>query len=192
MNDPKITFRKKVLISILLLSIGIAQLVFIISVRSKMVWRQKGSPISGNTVINVPPNFLLPNRYVILVIGYFPTIIYDDVIGNITFTHQNSGKNYTFNYRIVGYLMYKKMIFDARSWVMKPGKYNVSWENVDSRYEYYFTTHGLFNFFPKDDKYPTNMETIFLIISIFGLISLLVVSIKRYLSAKRDYSFYKA
>jgi len=190
--DPKIAFRKGILISILLLSIGIAQLVFVVSVRSQLIWRQKGGPASGNIVINVPHTYLLPNRYVILVIAYFPTIIYDDVVGNITFTHQNSGKNYTFDYRIVGYMMYEKMIFDARSWVMKPGKYNVSWENNDNRYEYYFTTHGLFHFFPKDDKYPTNMETIVLVISSFALVSCIIASIKRYLRAKRDYSYYKA
>jgi len=190
--DPKIAFRKGILISILLLSIGIAQLLFVVSVRSQLVWRQKGGPVSGNIVINVPINYLLPNRYVILVIGYFPTVLYDDVVGNITFTHQNSGKNYTFDYRIVGYLMYENMIYDARSWVMKPGKYNVSWENNDNRYEYYFTTHGLFHFFPKDDKYPTNMETIVLVISSFAIVSFTIASIKKYLRAKRDYSYYKA
>ncbi|MFX1572105.1 MAG: hypothetical protein ACFFB0_05110 [Promethearchaeota archaeon] len=192
MNDPKIAFKKAIIISILLLSIGIAQLVFVISVRSKLIWRQKGGPVSGNVIINVPPNYLLPNRYVILVIGYFPSIFYEDVVGNVTFTHQNSGKNYTYDYRIVGYMMYKKMIFEAKSWVMKPGKYNISWDNNDKRYEYYFTTHGLFNFFPKDDKYPSNMETIVLVISSFALIALIIASIKKYMRAKRDYSYYKA
>lgn len=191
MKDPKIAFRKGVLISILILSIGVAQLIFVISVRSKLVWRYKGGPISGEEVITIPRTYLLPNRYVITIIGYFPQILYDDVVGNITFTHQNSGKNYTFNYRIVGYLMYKKIIFDARSWVMKPGKYNVSWANNDNRYEYYFTTHGLFHFFPKDDKYPTTMETIVLVISSFVVVSCIIASSKKFMSAKRDYSYYK-
>ena len=191
MNDPKIAFRKGILISILLLSIGIAQLVFVISVRSKLVWRYKSGPISGEEVITIPRNYLLPNRYVITVIGYFPAIYYDDILGNITFTNQNSGKKYTYNYIIEGYMRYKKLIFEARSWAMASGRYNVSWENNDTRYEYLFTTHGIFNFFPKDDKYPYTMETFTLVISGFALVAFIIGSTKKYVRAKRNYSYYK-
>ena len=45
-KDPKVTFKKGVIIAILLLSIGIAQLIFVISVRSKLIWRYKGGPVS--------------------------------------------------------------------------------------------------------------------------------------------------
>lgn len=190
-KDPKVTFKKGVIIAILLLSIGIAQLIFVISVRSKLIWRYSGGPVSGEKVINVPPTYLYPNRYIIMAIGYFPMIIDEDVVGNITFIHQNSGKTYTFNYTIIGYLMYQKMIFDTRIWSMNPGKYNVSWDNNYNRYEYYFTTYGLFNFFPNEDKYPTNMETIMLIVSIFGLVAFLIGAIKKYHKTKRDYAYYK-
>ncbi len=190
-KDPEVTFKKGIMIAILLLSIGIAQLIFVISVRSKLIWRYAGGPVSGEQVINIPPTYLYSNRYIIMVIGYFPMVIDDNVVGNITFTHQNSGKTYTFNYMIVGYLMYKNMIFDTRIWTMQPGKYNVSWDNNYKRYEYYFTTYGLFNFFPNDDKYPTNMETIVLIISIFGFIAFLIASIKKYLKVKRDIAYYQ-
>ena len=190
-KDPEVTFKKGVIIAILLLSIGIAQLIFVISVRTKLIWRYGGGPTSGETVINVPPTYLYSNRYIIMAIGYFPMIIDDNIVGNITFIHQNTGKTYTFDYTIIGYLMYKKMIFDTKIWIMHPGKYNVSWVNNDNRYEYYFTTYGLFNFLPNDDKYPTNMETIMLIVSIFGLVACLIASIKKYLRAKRDISYYK-
>ena len=190
-KDPEVTFKKGIIIAILLLSIGIAQLIFVISVRTKLIWRYAGGPTSGDKVINVPPTYFYSNRYIIMVIGYFPMIIDEDVVGNITFTNQNSGKTYTFNYRIVGYLMYEKMIYDISIWTMSPGKYNVSWDNNYNRYEYYFTTYGLFNFFPNDDKYPTNMETIMLVVSIFGLVASLIASIKKYLKAKRDISYYQ-
>ncbi|MEE9376944.1 MAG: hypothetical protein V3V33_02790 [Candidatus Lokiarchaeia archaeon] len=190
-KDPKVTFKKGVMIAILLLSIGIAQLIFVISVRSKLIWRYKGGPVSGEEVINVPPTYLYPNRYIIMVIGHFPMFRDENVVGNITFIHQNSGKTYTFNYTIFGYLMHKTLIFDTRLWSMNPGKYNVLWDNNYDRYEYYFTTYALFNFFPNEDKYPTNMETIMLIVSIFGLAALLIASIKRYIGAKRDYAFYQ-
>ncbi len=190
-KDPEVTFKKGIIIAILLLSIGIAQLIFVISIRSKLIWRYKGGPVSGEDVINVPPTYLYSNRYIIMVIGYFPMVIDEDVVGNITFTHQNSGKTYTFNYTIVGYLMYEKMIFDTRIWTMSPGKYNVSWDNNYNRYEYYFTTYALFNFFPNDDKYPTNMETIMLVVSIFGFVAFLISAIKKYLRIQRDISYYR-
>jgi len=191
-KDPHVEYKKTLIIAFIVFTIGISQLVFVIFSRSFLIWREKkGSSISGSQIINVPPNYLPPNSYVFMVVGYFPTIIYDDVVGSISFVHLNSGKNYSFSYRIVGYLQYEEMIYKVRIWSMKPGKYNVSWINNDDRFEYFLTSRGIFNFAPRIDKYPYISEMIVLIVSIFILVACIIGTIKRYIRAKRDYGFYK-
>jgi hypothetical protein len=190
-RDPITEYKRGILISVIFLVLGIAQIVFVVSSRSQKIWLYKAGPATGNRVINVPPSFMLPNRYIFTIAGLFPHILDENVVGNVTLEHQGSGKTYFFNYTIVGYLMYEKIILDAKCFSMKPGWYNVSWDNNVDRFEYYFTTHGLFNFFPSDDRYPSLMETIMLIISIFGLIALSIASIKKYLKTKRNYAYHR-
>ncbi|MHA2006928.1 MAG: hypothetical protein ACXABO_02930 [Promethearchaeota archaeon] len=190
MKDPRLVFRKGIMIAILLLSLGVAQLVFVISTRSQLVWRYRPGPRSGDEIVTIPPNLLYPNRYVLTVMGFFPSILYDDVIGNITFSHLSSGKNFTHDYRIVGYLMYEKMILDVKLIGLNPGRYNISWDNNDRRFEYMFTTHGLFNLVPNIDRFPYISETVFMLISIFGFIAFLVASIKKYLKERRNYAYH--
>lgn len=190
-QDPRREYKKGIVISILLISLGIAQLVFIVASRSQLIWRFKPGLNSGEDVITIPRSYLLPDRYIMTVMGYFPNILDGDVVGNITFSHQNTGKNYTLNYKIVGYLTYKKMLIEARSWVMIPGVYNVTWENNVNRFEYMFTTHGVFNFFIDNDRYPSFAESIVLVVSIFGLIAFLIASIKKYFKARRAFAYYQ-
>lgn len=83
------------------------------------------------------------------------------------------------------------MILDAKLISLAPGAYNISWENNVNRFEYYFTTHGLFNLFPQDDRFPYLSETVILVISIFSLIAFLVTAIKKYLKTKRNYAYYR-
>ena len=189
-REPLTEYKRGLVIAILFLSIGIGQLIFVISTRSQLIWRYNPGPKSGSEIVNVPRSYLLPDRYVFTIAGYFPHILDENVVGNVTLIHQASGKNYFFNYTIVGYLMYEKMILDARTINLDPGTYNISWDNNVNRFEYYFTTHGLFNLFPETDRFPYLSETVILVISIFGLIAFLVAAVKKYLKAKRNYSFY--
>ena len=191
MSDPKIDYRKGLLIAALFLSLGVAQLIFVVSARSQLIWRYQPGLVSGNDMVSVPESYLLPNRYVFMIGGKFPHILDGNVIGNVTLVHQKSGRNYTINYNIEGYLKYQKLILDARLFSLSPGRYNISWENNVDRFEYYFTTHGLFNLFPQDDRFPYLSETVFLVISIFGLIAFLVAAIKKYRKTKRAYAYHK-
>ncbi|MFX1326402.1 MAG: hypothetical protein ACFE8N_15740 [Promethearchaeota archaeon] len=190
-KDPKVEFKKGTLIAIIMLGLGIGQLAIVVGTRSELIWRYQPGSISGETNVFFPRTYLLPDRYIIMAIGYFPNILDENVIGNITLNHLSSGKTYTFNYVIEGYLMYEKLIYETKSWVMEPGYYNITWNNNVDRFEYFITTHGLFNFFPQNDKYPYIMESIMLVISIFGLIALLVAAIKKYQRSKRAYSFHE-
>jgi len=191
-RTPLAEYKRGLLIIALFLSLGVGQLIFVISARSQLIWRYNPGVTSGSEIVNVPRSYLLPDRYVFTIAGYFPHILDENVVGNVTLVHQSSGKNYFFNYTIVGYLMYEKMILDARLINIDPGVYNISWENNVDRFEYYFTTHGLFNLFPQNDRFPYLAETIILIISIFGLVAFLVAAVKKYLKTKRNYSYYKA
>ncbi|MFX1281092.1 MAG: hypothetical protein ACFFA3_17210 [Promethearchaeota archaeon] len=191
MSDPKIEYRKGMLIALLFLSLGVAQLVFVISARSQLIWRYKPGPISGNHIVRVPESYLIPNSYVFTIGGLFPHILDENVVGNVTLVRLKSGRNYTINYNIEGYLKYQKLILDARLFKLSPGRYNISWVNNVSRFEYYFTTHGLFNLFPQNDRYPYLSETVFLVISIFGLIAFLVAAIKKYLKVRQAYAFHR-
>ncbi|MHA2182088.1 MAG: hypothetical protein ACXAAH_11770 [Promethearchaeota archaeon] len=190
-REPLTDYKRGVIITLLFLSLGIGQLIFVISSRSQLIWRYNPGQVSGNEIVNVPRSYLMPNRYVFTIAGYFPHILDEDVVGNVTLVHQSSGKTYFFNYTIVGYLMYEKMILDARLLSLAPGTYNISWENNFNRFEYYFTTHGLFNLFPQTDRFPYLSETVTLVISIFGLTAFIVAAVKKYLKTKRNYSFYK-
>jgi len=190
-REPLAEYKRGLLLTILFLSLGVGQLVFVISARSQLIWRYNPGSISGSEIVNVPRSYLLPDRYVFTIGGKFPHILDENVIGNVTLIHQSSGKTYFFNYTIVGYLMYEKLILDARTLHLDPGSYNISWENNVDRFEYYFTTHGLFNLFPETDRFPYLAETVTLVISIFGLIAFLIAAVKKYLKTKRNYSFYK-
>lgn len=190
-REPITDYKRGLVIAILFLSLGAAQLILVISARSQLIWRYNPGPVSGSEIVNVPRTYLLPDRYVFTIAGYFPHILDEDVVGNVTLIHQSSGKNYFFNYTIVGYLMYEKMILDARTINLDPGSYNISWDNNVDRFEYYFTTHGLFNLFPETDRFPYLSETVILVISIFGLIAFLVAAVKKYLKTKRNYAYYK-
>ncbi|MBY8990746.1 MAG: hypothetical protein KGD58_08340 [Candidatus Lokiarchaeota archaeon] len=190
-REPLTDYKRGLFIVVLFLSLGVGQLIFVISTRSQLIWRYNPGPLSGSEIVNVPQTYLLPDRYVFTIAGYFPHILNEDVVGNVTLIHQASGKTYFFNYTIVGYLMYEKMILDAKTLHLDPGTYNISWDNNVDRFEYYFTTHGLFNLFPKTDRFPYLAETVILVVSIFGLIAFLVAAVKKYLKIKRNYSFYK-
>ncbi|MFW9783170.1 MAG: hypothetical protein ACFFFB_12880 [Candidatus Heimdallarchaeota archaeon] len=190
-KDPKVEFKKGTLIAIIMFSLGIGQLALVVGTRSELVWRYQPGPLSGETTVSFPRTYLLPDRYVIMVVGYFPHILDGNVTGNMTLIHQSSGTTYTFNYEIEGYLMYEKLIYETRSWVMEPGNYNITWNNNVDRFEYFITTHGLFNFFPQNDKYPYVMESVMLVISVFGLIALLIGAIKKYQRSKRAFSYHE-
>lgn len=191
MSNPRSEYRKGLYIVILFFSLGVAQLTFVISTRSQLIWRYKPGPSSGSDIIRVPESYLLPNRYVFTIGGIFSNILDENVAGNVTLVNLKTGKNHTINYNIEGYLKYKKLILDARLIKLSSGRYNISWENNASRFEYYFTTHGLFNLFPENDRFPYISETVFLVISIFGLIAFLIAAIKKYLKIKRAYAFHK-
>jgi hypothetical protein len=191
-KDPKIEFRKAILISILILSIGIVQIALVIGGRSWLIWRHhEGPQLTGEDEIYVPGSFLLPNRYLITVLFYIPTLWTEDLVGNITFTHHSSGNNYSFDYRVVGYMSYKLVDHDVISLSLIPGRYDVSWTNNLDDYAYTLTTHGFLNFFPKDGVYPYIQESIALIISSFIFVSLLVGAIRRYLKGRRNYAYHK-
>jgi hypothetical protein len=190
-RTPIAEYKRGVLIAVLFLSLGVGQLIFVISARSQLIWRYKPGAVSGSEIINVPRSYLLPDRYVFTIAGYFPHILDENVVGNVTLVHQSSGRNHFFNYTIVGYLMYERMILDARLIGIPPGVYNISWDNNVDRFEYYFTTHGLFNLFPQTDRFPYLAETVILVVSIFGLVAFLVAAVKKYLKTRRNYSYYK-
>lgn len=191
-KDPKIEFRKAILTSLIVLSIGLVQFGLVIGGRSWLIWRHpETAELTGEDEIYVPITYLLPNRYLITVLFYIPNLWTDDLVGNITFTHQSSGNNYTFNYSVKGFMSYKLVDHDVASIVLLPGRYNVSWFNNLDDYAYTLTTHGLLNFFPKEGVYPYFQESIALIISIFILLSFLVGSIRRYLKGRRAYAYHK-
>jgi len=191
-KDPKLEFRKAILTSLIVLSIGLVQFGIVIAGRSWLIWEHPEElKLTGEEQIYVPESYLLPNRYLITVHYYHALLFSDDLVGNITFTHQNSGNIYTFNYRIRSYGTYKLVVHDVRSMVLLPGRYNVSWINNFDDYAYTLTTHGLLNFFPKEGVYPYFQESIALIISIFLLLGLLVGSIRRYRKGRRDYAYHK-
>ena len=185
-------FRKKVIISSIILCVGLGQLGLVIGSRSWLIWRHTETPLlTGTDEINIPPSALLPNRYLITVKFYIPTLWTEDLIGNITFTNQKSGKNYTFNYRIAGYMIYKLVVSDAKSISMPSGRYVISWANNLNDYSYVLTTHGLFNFFPKDDTYPYLAENVMLFGSIIILMILTIIALHKFLRARRDHIYFK-
>ncbi|MFX0029093.1 MAG: hypothetical protein ACFE8B_07780 [Candidatus Hermodarchaeota archaeon] len=185
-------FRKKILISSIILCLGFGQLGLVIGSRSWLIWRHTETPLlTGTDEITIPPSVLLPNRYLITVKFYIPTLWTEDLVGNITFTNQKSGKNYTYTYRLSGYMTYKYVVTDAKSLSMPSGKYFVSWVNNLNDYSYDLTTHGLFNFFPKDDTYPYLAENVMLFGSIMILIILAIVASHKFLRARRDHVYFK-
>lgn len=191
-KDPELEFKKAVIVSIILVSIGLTQLGIVIAGRSWLIWRTSESPaLSGNDEIYVPGSLLLPDRYLITVLFYIPTLLTPDLVGNITFSHLSSGRNYTFNYQVSGYMSYKLVDHDVVSLVLLPGRYNVSWTNNLDDYSYTLTTHGLLNFFPKEGVYPYVQENVWLIVSIFIALSLLVGATRRFLKGRRDYAYHK-
>ena len=174
-KDPKLEFRKAILTSLLVLSLGLVQFGLVVAGRSWLVWRHPETlNLTGEDEIYLPGSFLLPDKYLITVHFYIPNLLTKDLIGNITFTHQGSGNNYTFNYSIRGYMSYKLVDHDVVSLALPTGRYNVSWFNNLNDYSYTLTTHGLLNFFPKDGVYPYIQENIALIISSFIMLALLV------------------
>lgn len=192
MKDPKMEFRKAVLTSLLVLLIGLVQFGLVVGGRSWLIWEHHETPkLTGDDEINIPPSYLLPNRYLITVLFYIPTLWTPDLVGNITFTHLSSGNNYTYNYRVSGFMSYKLVDHDVISMVLLPGRYNISWINNLDDYSYTLTTHGLLNFFPKEGVYPYTQETVALIISIFILLALLVGSIRRFMKGRRNYAYHK-
>ena len=60
-REPIIEYKRGILISVLILVIGIGQLVFIVSSRSQKIWFYKPGPATGSQLIEVPPNYILPN-----------------------------------------------------------------------------------------------------------------------------------
>lgn len=191
-KDPKLEFRSAVLISLLVLSIGLVQFGLVIAGRSWLIWRHpETAQLTGEDEIYIPGSFLLPDRYLITVNFYIPTLWTEDLIGNITFTHQSSGNKYTFNYSVRGFMSYKLVDHDVVSLALPTGRYNVSWVNNLDDYSYTLTTHGFLNFFPKEGVYPYIQENIALIISIFIMLALLVGSLRRFLKGRRDYAYHK-
>ncbi|UCC20538.1 MAG: hypothetical protein JSV62_04415 [Promethearchaeota archaeon] len=192
MKDPHRQFRKAILISLLILSVGIGQLIVVIAGRSWLIWTYDGnSGIEGDDVVNIPQSYLLPDRYLVIIIGKFPYYSMPDVVGNITLTPINGGDPYFFEYRINGYWIGDNVKTDARSVVIIPGIYNITWSNVDNRFAYLITTHGLFNWFFAEDTYPYTAETVVLVISIILTVFFIGYSIKKYQEAKRDLAYYK-
>ena len=191
-KDPKIEYKKAILISLLVLSLGLVQFGVVVAGRSWLIWdHPEGPNLTGEDEIYVPKSYLLLDRYLITVLFYIPNLWTPDLVGNITFTHQSSGNNYTYNYRVKGYMSFKLVDHDVISIVLLPGRYNVSWINNLDDYAYTLTTHGLLNFFPKEGVYPYMAESIALVISIFLLLSLLVGSLRRYRKGRRDYAYHK-
>ena len=191
-KDPKIEFRKAILTSHIVLSIGLVQFGLVVGGRSWLIWRHTETlDLTGEDEIYVPESYLLPRRYLITVLFYIPTLWTPDLVGNITFTNQNSGNNYTYNYKVRGYMSYELVDHDVISMVLLPGRYNVSWVNNIDDYAYTLTTHGLLNFFPKEGVYPYFQESIALIISIFLFFALLIGSLRRYRKGRRDYAYHK-
>ena len=191
-KDPKLEFKKAILTSLIVLSIGLTQFGIVIAGRSWLVWRHPETfNLTGEDEIYVPGSFLLPNRYLITVHFYIPTLWTPDLAGNITFTHQSSGNNYTFTYSVSGYMSYKLVDHDVISLALPTGRYNVSWSNNLNDYSYTLTTHGLLNFFPKDGVYPYIQENIALVISTFIMLALLVGSIRRFMKGRKDYAYHK-
>jgi hypothetical protein len=94
----------------------------------------------------------------------------DIAIINISFTHQDSGRTYRFEY----YLSKAEGNFDSQEkrWTLHPGLYNLSWININCAYMYKLIKIGI--------GYPRNalIFTISVVISIIltisgiGLISL--------------------
>lgn len=191
-KDAHKLFRKKIIISSIILCIGFGQLGLVVGSRSWLVWRHPETlMLTGEDEITIPPSVLLPNRYLITVTFHIPILTTIDLVGSITFTNLKSGRNYTYNYRIVGYMIYKLVVSDAKSLYMPSGRYHVSWENNLNDYSYVLTTHGLFNLFPKDDNYPYLSENVMLIASIMILMILIIIATHKFLRAKRDHVYFK-
>ncbi|UCC19481.1 MAG: hypothetical protein JSV62_15490 [Promethearchaeota archaeon] len=197
LKDPHKQYRKSIIISLLLLGIGIGQLFIVISGRSWLVWSYNGnSGFEGEETVSVPQSYLLPNRYLIIVSGIFPLLYLDPLVGNITLTRIDGGEQLFLDYRIVGFWVDDGVKTEAWSVILTAGRYNISWSNTNDHdgksFNYIITTHGLFNWFFEDDRYPFTAESVALFISIILLVFFVGYSIRKYQEGKRDLSYYKA
>ncbi|MFX1417803.1 MAG: hypothetical protein ACFE9N_02655 [Promethearchaeota archaeon] len=196
LKDPNKQYRNKIILSILLFVIGVGQLIMVITGRSWLIWSYNGySGMEGDQIVSIPQSYMLPNRYLIIVSGIFPERYLDPFVGNITLTHLNGGEQLFFDYRIVGYWIDDGVKTEARSVILTPGRYNISWSNTDDgdgkSFNYVITTHGLFNWFFETDRYPFTAESVTLFISIVLLVFFIGYSIKKYQEAKRDISYHR-
>lgn len=169
---------KKITMGVIFITIAISQLIFVISVRSNLVWKyHRHSEKGGEATIIIPPtNFLLGNKYDVRVSAYFAYTSMADTVGNLSFEHLETGETFFFQYILKGESMYMETVREVKQWTMPPGEYNVKWNNSNTNYNYEIISHGFFSN-PAYGVYPYDGENLALFLSLIITFFLFVLGI---------------
>ena len=136
-NKLNLSNKKKILILIFALVIGIGQFTFIFLVQSKDIWQFSNTfagPESGHLTINVPPNPFNGNKYVMKASESF-YYIGSFEFGSVTFTHVDSNQIFYFEYYL-GPGLFVGTLSEETTWILPSGEYNVLWYNSDNSPSY--------------------------------------------------------
>jgi len=136
----KVSHKKRnIIIVVIVLVVAIGQLIFLFSFQSRLIWRFDGvwsgsSPWGGELTLNVPPNPLLSNKYVIKASGYF-SIMGQYEEGNLTFFHLASNQSFFLEY-FLGEGTIVGTDYEMEIWILPSGMYNITWHNSNANPHY--------------------------------------------------------
>jgi len=137
--------KTKILIGIILITIGIGQVSLVTLNKDEILWEHRGQFLDyeGSIIQKIPPNPILGNLFIIRVSADFYNLYYMHYSnsGNISFTHQESGRIFEFEY----YLSQAEGDFDyeEKRWSLPSGTYNLSWVNLNCAYMYKLIKVGI-------------------------------------------------
>lgn len=137
----------KIIIGIIVITIGIGQVIFIsLNNRNKVLWENDGryQEHNGDTILNIPPNPIAGNKFAIKVIADFYNVNFQHYFnsGSINFTHQKSGRIFVFEYNLI-YTVGVNIDTKENQWSLPSGGYNVTWENKNCAYKYKLIKAGI-------------------------------------------------
>ncbi|MEE9378634.1 MAG: hypothetical protein V3V33_11445 [Candidatus Lokiarchaeia archaeon] len=137
----------KIIIGIIAITIGIGQVIFIgLNNRNKVLWEYGGGyqEHNGATILNIPPNPIVGNKFAIKVSADFYNVYYMHHFnyGSINFTHQKSGRIFVFEYNLI-YSVGVNVDAKENQWSLPSGGYNVTWENRNCAYKYKLIKAGI-------------------------------------------------
>ena len=183
----KVSHKKRnIIIVVVVLVVAIGQFFFLFSFQSRVIWRFSGgwsgsSPWGGELTINIPPNPLLSNKYVIEASATF-VYIGGGEGGNITFFHLASNQSFFLEYSL-GDSPFIGTEYERKIWILPSGMYNITWHNSDNNPHYKLIAASFL--YPLDEL-VVMVSGFVCLIAIIALIRPIISIIKESTSVKKS------